>query len=139
MAGLLPFIAWGSLIAAMLYRFPRWEWRKAVLRATVAWGAYLVVATEVLSLVHGLAPHVLGMIWAAPALGLWVATRSRQRAIGSRPFHWTSRPVSWVGVACLVLIVVIVLTTAVIAWVSPPNTFDSLTYHMSSCGPLGTE
>jgi len=40
-------------------------------------------------------------------------------------------PASWSDRILVLLVVVIVVTTGIVAWFAPPNTWDSLTYHMS--------
>jgi hypothetical protein len=38
---------------------------------------------------------------------------------------------SWLNRSILIAILFVVIITGIIAWVAPPNTYDSLTYHMS--------
>lgn len=122
------------------------DWRHRFTRAALIWGVYLVAVTELLSLVHGITAASLAIAWALPvvaALGLWVAS-SRQARRSSGP---QSKPASGVvsitatparsatltdwGDRVLLLGVLLVLSmTALVAWLTPPQTYDSLNYHM---------
>jgi 4-amino-4-deoxy-L-arabinose transferase-like glycosyltransferase len=105
------------------------DWRRPLLFGALATGALVVAATELLSLFDAVQAGALRFVWAAWLVGLAVAAYRQRRGI-SRTLR---------GVACLdpssrlVLagLGLLVLLTGVAAWCAPPNTFDSMTYHMS--------
>jgi hypothetical protein len=93
--------------------------------------AYAVAATEVLGLVHGITQAGLVALWLSPVviLGglLWRSTRRGAVLRPLRPALPRTLP-EWILVAILGTILI---ATAVVAVTAPPNTWDSLTYHMS--------
>src|SRR3990172_12432046 len=131
MLGLLPLISILAVAVAAAVAMPGWGWRRAFLRSSVALGGYMVLATEGLSLLGGVTRLGLSLVWALPALLAlaWLVARIRSGGSIALP-HWT-RPDGSLDWMIFVGIGIIIATTAVIAWVSPPNTWDSLTYHMA--------
>ena len=131
MLGLLPLISILTAAFAAAVAVPGWGWRRAFLRSSLALGAYMVLATEGLSLLGGVTRLGLSLVWALPALLAlaWLVTRIRSGGPIALP-HWPrpDAPLDWM---IFVGLGIIIATTAVIAWVSPPNTWDSLTYHMA--------
>ena len=90
-----------------------------------AFGAAVILITEGLSLGHLLTPRGLGTSWGlAAALGLW-ALRGR-RSDGPPFARAAPLPVVALGAVGAILAV-----TGAIALLAPPNTWDSMTYHMS--------
>jgi hypothetical protein len=87
-------------------------------------GVALVLVTEALSVGARLTPAWLGASWAVAGLVLVWALR-RQGVAPARPAPAASMP----GSARWTLGVILLLTGA-IALLSPPNTWDSMTYHM---------
>ncbi len=107
------------------------RWRDSFLFASIVWGVFLTAATEALSLVNsvtlgglagawGLFSLVLAAIWMK---GLPHASRGAPRL----PDQGPSRS----DVLLLCSLALIVVPVGLIALVSPPNNWDSMTYHMS--------
>jgi hypothetical protein len=126
----LPFLAFIIIFTVLMLRLPGLAWRQTYLRAAVLWGAYMVLETELLSFVRGVTPLGLALAWAAPVLagGAWLIWQVRRnRKITLPPirlsFHWADG-------ALLLGVAVILGITALLAWVAPPQTWDSLNYHM---------
>ena len=87
-------------------------------------GVALVLITEGLSLGGRLTPGWLGASWAlAGAVGVWAFRRQRVDPRLPGPVGSIPRGARWVIGAILTL-------TGAIALLSPPNTWDSMTYHM---------
>ena len=140
MAVALPFAA-GLLIWLHLMRWGHC-WRRAIIYAALAWGALIVAITELLSAATELAFVPAIIVWATItsllAIGYaWRVIRPRSIAHQTRKpsqtlryfataWHWR-RNLPWAYAAAIAAIALIVLATALL---SPPNTFDSLTYHM---------
>jgi len=144
---LLPLFALVGLILAFGNSFPEWGWRRSFLRATVAVGAYTILATEALGLLRGITPLGLFLVWSVPAIGVWGRLLHGSRR--GRPVRLPEirLPLSWLDRVLLLCVVAIMAITAFVAWVAPPNTWDSLSYHMSrvahwaqdgSLGPYAT-
>ena len=109
------------------------SWREGFLVAAIAWGMTVVAVTEGLSLFHALTPFGLTLAWAAvlcAVLGLtrWHATFF-ERAFPHVGINWQSFSLSERVLIGAVLL--IALTTFVLAVLKPPSTFDAMTYHMS--------
>jgi len=105
------------------------DWREAAVGLVVLLGAFTTLASEGLGLVHALDRSHLLIAWTlfAVALGAlgwrqhWIA-----RLQPSRPREWTGQPAIWLAVALAYALILLVVALA-----APPNTNDSLQYHMS--------
>ncbi len=131
MLSLLPLIALLLGGYALAHRFPHWGWRQTFVRTTVLAGAYMILATELLSLFDGVTRLGLVSVWALPVLAgiFWLAGWRRRK----QRFRWPELRLAESRLDRLLLlgVVAIALITALVAWLAPPNTWDSLTYHMS--------
>jgi hypothetical protein len=104
--------------------------RLALLYASLAWGMLLAISTEALSLFSALTRPAVAAFWAGAVLLLAAAVAARRRP-------WTDGlsqsargvdPVIW---SCLAGCAVVVAVTAYIALAAAPNTWDSMTYHLT--------
>ncbi len=131
MLALLPFVAFTFVVLALGNIFPSWGWRRTFVRCFVVVGTYMVLANEILSLINGITKVGLVVAWLLPILAVcvWVI-RARQtgRSINFPSWRVRFTPTEWLLIAGVVVIAGI---TAAVAWIAPPNTWDSLTYHMS--------
>ena len=129
--GLLPLLTLIALIITLGNIRLEWSWSRVFLRSVILLGVYLVFVTELLSLFWGLTQLGLFLTWIIPtlALGTWVILHLRQ----AKGLRWPSLhfPTDLESRLMLGSILIIVCTTGLIAWLSPPNTWDSLSYHMS--------
>jgi hypothetical protein len=133
MLALLPLAALALCVALARRRSD--SWRAASLAGAVAWGALLAAFTEVLSALGRLTPGWLAGAWGAATATLAAAALATgvPRPSGGAADRFADRlralePADrWlVGGMAAVL-----LTTLVTALASVPNTFDSMTYHLS--------
>ncbi len=125
---LIPILVFASLWA-ILYEAGI-GWRPSFLAASVLWAVFLVAITELLSLLHGITFAAVLAHWvAALLLVLSLAARriAKLKALWLQltipklpPFEWAVLG-GCAGIAAV---------TAFIAYLAPPNTYDSLTYHM---------
>jgi len=116
------------LLWVSLYRnkqFAVFDWREAFLLAALTWGVLTVFAVEILSL--------FGLLTFTGVCGFWSASSGILAAglVIRRP-AWTWPRVSleffqWVMLGQIAFILAVVGVTAFFA---PPNTWDSLAYHM---------
>lgn len=106
-------------------------WRGSFLSASLVWGLLLTAITELLSL--------FSLIGFGEILGLWVlsvalALRWLLRVNGitkNLNMHLCLAGISRFELLLLACIALIAITVGVIGWISPPNNWDSMTYHMS--------
>lgn len=134
---LLPLAVWALLVLLVpgsLGLAP------AAIRATLLFGGIAFVLTEGLSLGQALRPLPVGVAWAlvcAALAGLAVVRRGTGRL---DPLWWRRRYARWHEdypgatncsvVVMVAVMAVVVLLTGIIAVASPPNNWDSLTYHL---------
>jgi hypothetical protein len=138
----IPIIAFLGLFLALLRYFPA-DWRLAFLRAAIAWGVTMVLITELLSLFHLVTVAGLAIAWLVPCLviGGWLtwgrgSLGNRSPESGGRQMIIRQRlvrlmPPTWSDRLLLLGLIVILCITAIVAWFSPPQTWDSLNYHMA--------
>lgn len=127
----VPIAAFGAYLLLVHNLSSDRDWRESFLMASVIWGVSAVVVAEILSALSRLAQDWLVLSWLILlfiALVLLWATRTRRVRL-----RWLKLmiPAESNAKILLVAILAIVLITAVVAWISPPNTWDALTYHMS--------
>ena len=124
----IPLIAYSGMVLWIANAWPEAGWRSATLRAAVVWGAYLVFLTEFLSQLEAIEAVWLAIGWTIPIAvnGAWLLERKRTAAPLSFPRLHLPSEILMAGVVSAVVIV-----TATVAWFAPPQTWDSLTYHMS--------
>lgn len=118
-------------IFLVLWNIAATDWRQTALRAAIVFAGYLVLLTNVLSLVKGITPWGLLGGWCLPVIGaafwLWRIRKNKGKILLPR----FSRPANWLDGVLVLGIIVYLLVTVLVAWMAPPNTYDSLTYHMS--------
>jgi 4-amino-4-deoxy-L-arabinose transferase-like glycosyltransferase len=117
------------LLFWIFYQRNRWL-RHSVLSAAVVWAVLLVAITELLSLFHCLTFFWLAGAWGVvtltlAAVGFWFT----EKAV--TPAHFKPRDTLLMPKILLLATSLIVATLAFVAWVAPPNTYDSMSYHMS--------
>lgn len=127
---LVPLLSYLVLWILLVQRAPDVDWRKASLRAGVLLGVVLVLVTEGLSLFRLVKPAALGWTWGLLLAGLLGTLLFLVRRGGAFRPPAIQLPDGWGERGMLILILGVLAVTACIAWISPPNTWDSLNYHM---------
>jgi hypothetical protein len=128
---LIPLLA---LICIFLYlhnRFPFDPTRRVLIQSAIGFGCYLVLSMEVLSIFKWITLVGLVITWLIPCIvfAVWLWRKIRRGEVISLPH--VHLPGSWWNRLLLVMICVVLMITALVAWVTPPQTWDSLTYHLS--------
>lgn len=120
----LPILLW--FLSALLLARRGWEWRNAFLAAAVFWGCLVTAFTEVLSYFDLLTTGGLALCWAvATAVVLLLNVRLK------KPWQvWGNDSFSAVETGLAGGVALICLATFVTAILAPPNSWDSMTYHM---------
>lgn len=119
-------IAWWFICFFLLLR-KGFEWRSAFLMTAVAWGCLLTAITEALSFFGLLTSGGLILCWSLAGLAVLVlhVTMRNEWAV------WQRVRLSLAEKSMVIGIALICVTTFVTAILAPPNTWDSMTYHMS--------
>ncbi|WP_257455073.1 ArnT family glycosyltransferase [Archangium lipolyticum] len=107
--------------------------RPALLWAVLVWTLALTVVTEVLSLFELITFASLLGFWGVVVAGLtgWLLVLRRRSATGSTPEEKPESPREPATRLAFGLLALLLLAIGVTALVAPPNTGDSLYYHMS--------
>jgi hypothetical protein len=131
MLAALPVLAFAGLIVLLATSHPTWDWRRSFLRAAVLAAAAAILVTEGLSLFGAVTRCGLGLAWGLFLVGevVWFVAGFLR---GQRPrLPELKLPSGWIDRVLVLAIILIVLAVAVIAFCAPPNTWDSLNYHMA--------
>jgi len=126
--GLIPLVSLGILF--LIFKQIDKCWRTAILSAAVVWGSVVALSTEILSLFKLVTfEWVFGLWLVADILWLiiYLKLNSVKPDIRSNDHSQLSSFLLWLlgGVS------LIFAAVGLIAIVSPPNNWDSMTYHMS--------
>ena len=126
---LIPPLAIASLTIVFGSAFPSWGWRRSGLRAVLTAGLFTVLSTEILGLFGLIRQPPLALAWAIPAaiacvwlVRHWQQVRSRLPRLEAR-LHTLDKAI----IAGMALALAL---TALVAYLAPPQTWDSLNYHM---------
>ena len=126
MSALSPSISFVFIL--LISRASGFSWRESILAAAVVWGLLLTLITEALSALGALAYPMILASWlltggALAVLYLWFFMDKGLISMSIRPV--ASAPLQFV-----LPIGFIVCLTGLIAFVAPPNNYDSMTYHL---------
>ena len=107
------------------------SWRTTLLLTATLGGLLLTLMTEVLGAFRLLAHGPVVAVWGSVCAGLlaWFL-RSRRHAT-AQPSVRDRTQFTLTELLFLGYLAVVIAFTAMLAWVAPPNTWDSQTYHMS--------
>lgn len=124
------FLISAYILLYLIYRRDH-DWRTAVLLSAVSWAVIATVIAEFLSFFSALALEGLLIAWIGVNLGLgfWFVRHSRKTSLPSQP-EAQDQSFTRFQQILLVGVVGIVLGTGITALLSPPNNWDSMTYHL---------
>jgi hypothetical protein len=128
---LLPLLAFAGLFLVLKNIEPDLDWRACVLRAGLIFGVYATLVLEILSFFKGVTPVILSIVWLIPLLGSIGYLAHRFRKGDRLKFFKLASTGDWFTNLLFVGILIVLLLTALVAWKTPPQTWDSLNYHMS--------
>lgn len=120
-----------SILLAQYY-----SWRRAILSAATIWGIVVVISTEVLSIFRQFSFFPLVITWIIFNLlilgRIFFTADKKQNRIPNFSVHWLAKVQKQQFLAgSIFAIVTIIIIIGIIALAAPPNTWDSMTYHMS--------
>jgi Dolichyl-phosphate-mannose-protein mannosyltransferase len=116
------------VLILLISRASGFSWRESILAAAVVWGLLLAIITEALSALGALSyPTVLASwLLSAAALAVLYMWSFMDKGLMSE----SVRPVVSAPFLFVLPIGLIVALTGLIAFVAPPNNYDSMTYHL---------
>ena len=121
----LPILSW--LLSALLLVRRGLEWRASFLAAAVIWGCLVTAFTEFLSFFDLLTTGGLALCWGIAAGITLLLNFNLKRPWQVRgKYHFSPLETGLFGGVALIC-----LATFITAILAPPNTWDSMTYHMS--------
>lgn len=127
---LLPLLAYASLFLTV----GNWRsgaWARAALRAAILWCAYAMASAELLGLLSWITPLGLALAWLLPIIGggsyLYLKVRRGGRLDWPRP----QPPQGWLNCMLMAGVLAIIVVTGLLGLVTPPQSNDSLGYHMA--------
>lgn len=108
------------------------SWRASFMRASILWGAYVAVNTELLSLFSALSTTALSLAWLI-LIGALTLLLYKRTPVFRTAFVLPRYPLglSKTDSALIFCVAGIVIAVGMIALIAPPNTWDSMSYHMS--------
>lgn len=135
MAAVLPIVSFALALLVIKgigeQQKRRLSWRHAILLTSVCWGVYVVAVTEALGAFGLLIFGWVLLSWLLPAgILAAVSARSRHPRISARILRLLAIKLEWPRAVLLGGVALILALTALIAFLAPPNTADSMTYHM---------
>lgn len=134
MLSLIPIIFFIIILFVFLKSRITTSWRVTFLSASLVWGLLLTAITEFLSLFRLigfweiLGAWVLGVILALICLTRINQVNSSERKLN---IHLSLVDISRFDLLLLAGVALIIITVGGTGWISPPNNWDSMTYHMS--------
>jgi hypothetical protein len=126
----LPLLAFVVLFLTVGNR-DQGAWARAALRAAILWGVYAIASAELLGVVGWITPLGLALAWAIPiAAGGWFLA-SRARRGEKLDYPRPRAPQGWLNRLLLAGILAIFFVTGFLGVVTPPQSNDSLGYHLA--------
>jgi 4-amino-4-deoxy-L-arabinose transferase-like glycosyltransferase len=121
------------LFALLLFVFflQSFDWREAFLFSSTAWGTAVVLITEGLSIFNQLTFSGLTISWLFFDIIAGSILLNKVIRAGFKPIRLQFSQLQRFEYMITAGILIIILTTGLIALVAPPNSFDSMNYHMS--------
>lgn len=107
------------------------NWRMALVQTAIIWATYMVLGTEVLGWFTLISRPALVIMWVLPILFgiVWIWIWLKKGKVLRLPIVY--RRDSWGGMILDFFVILILVTTAVVAFVSPPNSNDAMVSDMS--------
>ena len=107
------------------------NWRLALVQTAIFWGGFLILGTEILGFFKAINRLSLSLMWLLPILtGTgWVWLWLKQGRVLRLPIVYHRD--SWVGFVLDMFVILILVITAVVAIVSPPNSHEAMVSRMS--------
>ncbi len=136
--GLMLMPAYAGLLSVVLVSSNRqrpldvYVWLRAFVVSLVLTGVCVFLLTELLSALHALSPTVVTVAWALADLMLLIALALRIRRQGIRIIKLPRVAyLTRIELAVLGLMLLLACVMLLVGIMSPPNTWDAMTYHLA--------
>ena len=127
----------GYIAFFLIFRLSGEEWRRAIILAATVWGMVITCIIEILSLPRALTRNNVAAAWliidVASLLYLWHVARRRHRGnvkMSQSVVGQITLTFSTADYGLLAGVVIVIALVGITALISPPNTWDAMTYHM---------
>jgi hypothetical protein len=130
MLAALPAITLAGITLIVANQMLLISWRQAFLRAAILSGVYIIFTTEILSQFRGITIISLSITWILLLIliAIWFFKRWRtNQRLSWPPFYF---PTGWFDRILVIGLITVLGITALVAWLTPPQTWDSLRYHL---------
>jgi len=129
MLAILPYLCLVLLILKMHQSMEESSWRVSILRGGVIWGLLITALTETLSLFNTINFQTLLICWIGiNGILVFLLIRTKMSILNHKENFPRIKLFQTTLIAGVVFIITVVGVTA---FIYPPNTWDSMTYHMS--------
>jgi hypothetical protein len=128
---LLPIASFLCLFIWLTNRSPSAGTRLTFIRSFTLTAVYAILSLEILSPVRFVTQPALIAVWGLPLVAFCIWVGRIRHAGGKINLPVIKGPNGWGEWLAFSGVALIILVTALIAWVSPPMTWDSMSYHMS--------
>lgn len=107
------------------------NWRMAFIQTAILWAGYMILGTEILGWFAAIHRTALTILWSLPIAGgiLWLWLWLKRGKVLRLPIVY--RRDSWVGTILDIFVILILVITALVAVLAPPNSNNALIYRMS--------
>ena len=107
------------------------SWREAFLYALVFWGVFVLILTESLSLFHIIDFFPVFLSWFLVFFIIGSMLFFKKGALRTIISFSQQYSISFTEKIIICIIIIVCTVTAITAFLCPPNTWDSLSYHMA--------
>ena len=119
------------IILTFIIFLQNFEWRIAFLLSAISLGTLTVFLTEGLSLFNQITYSAITFSWLFLDIVAGLILFKKIMRSGLKPIHSPFINLQFFDFIFLAVILIIIMTTGFIAYVSHPDSFDAMTYHMS--------
>lgn len=128
---LVPILTFVGTFLVVFNIQPAEDSRRLILWSATLSGIYAVLVVEFLTLFQAVTKTFLIVAWAIPLPFICYYLLRQVRHGKKISLPRVGKPANMAEYGLLIGIIAILLLTALVAWKSPPQTWDSLNYHMS--------
>ena len=127
----IPLLAFLCILIVLHNRQPNDPLRRLLIHSAIWFDCYLIFWLEVLSFLKGVTQAGLLFIWVVPILVFLVWWGRKKRSNQRVTLPMVLVPHRWWDRLLLLIVCSVVIITGLVAYVTPPQTWDSLSYHLS--------